>query len=175
MSVSSHLSPEPERRLWLIHEHLRGEAERCDWKLAALAALCALEAAAAPAPARAALAAVVAVALLSLLPGARKARPLPFIDPEPGRHSVDDSLLSADDLTKYAVGDLILKLDRYLGGGITATPYYEDLVAEIARAARRAARQRRLLTAAAVLAAAAQVLLAVLALRRRSGALDRFL
>lgn len=173
MSVSSHLTPEPERRLWLILEHLRAEAESADWKLAALALVCAVETAAAPPAARALLAATVAACLLSLLPAARKPKRLPWLDPPPGRPGIDDSLISSADLTKYALGELVLKLDRYLGGGITATQYYEDLVAEIGLQARRSARRRRLLTACGALAALAQVVLLALALKRRSSPLDR--
>ncbi|HAU90645.1 MAG TPA: hypothetical protein DCW72_10690, partial [Elusimicrobia bacterium] len=43
MSVSSHLNPEPERRLWIIHEKVRLAADRTDLKLAALAVFAALE------------------------------------------------------------------------------------------------------------------------------------
>lgn len=158
MSVSSHLSPEPERRLWLILEMVRGEADRAEWLLAALAAICALEAFAVPA-ARTFVTAAGAFSVLSLLPVPRKPRRVPFLDPELSRPGVDDSLVSFHDIAKYALGDLILKLDRYLGGGVTNTQYYEDIVAEIVHESRRAARKRRLFGAACFLTALAQLAL----------------
>jgi len=173
MSVSSHLTPEPERRLWLILEHVRGEAERADWKLAALALLCAVEAAAVPPPARAASAAAAAAAVLALLPSSRKPRRWPALDPAPARPNADDSMISYLDIPKYALGELVLKLDRYLGGGVSTTPYYEDLVAEIGLQARVASRKRRLLWLCGALAALAQVALIATALHRRGTAFDR--
>jgi hypothetical protein len=140
MSVSSHLTPEPERRLWLILEEVRGEAELLR----------------APEPARAPLALSAAAGVLALLPFSRKPRCVPLLDPKPARASADDRLISPRDLIKYAYGELVLKLDRYLGGGVSATPYYEDIVAEIGHNARRAARKRRVLKLAALLAALGQ-------------------
>jgi hypothetical protein len=154
VSVSSHLSPEPERRLWLLLESLRGEARDAEWKLLALAAVAAVQAALGP---RGAAGWVAALGALAVLPWAGTARALPGLDSKPGRHGIDDSFLRADDLAKYAAGELVLKLDRYFGGGVTATPYYEDLVAEIAVAARAARRRRRLLWALGALFAAAQL------------------
>ncbi len=43
MSVSAHLTPEPERRLWLMLENARHEAEGAERKAAALAAFAAAE------------------------------------------------------------------------------------------------------------------------------------
>ncbi|MDE2489850.1 MAG: hypothetical protein KGM24_03330 [Elusimicrobia bacterium] len=157
MSVSSHLTPEPERRLWLILEGVRDEAERAEWKCAALAALCAVELARAPEPARALLALSAAAGVLALLPFPHKPRRVPLLDPAPARASGDDRLISPHDAIKYAYGELVLKLDRYLGGGVSTTPYYEDLVAEIALNARRAARKRRVLALVAVLTALGQL------------------
>lgn len=164
MSVSSHLTPEPERRLWLILEKVREEAERAQWKAAALGGLSALELALGGAPfpgaARAALAAAAALGALALLPDARKGRRLPLLDPTIGRQTVDDSLISVEDIPKYAYGELVLKLDRYLGGGVTSHQYYEDIIADIGRQARRAGRARRLLAVGAAFSIAAHLALA---------------
>lgn len=160
MTVSSHLTPEPERRLWLVLEHVRAEAERAERTLAALALLCGVEGACVPGHARIAPAAAAAACVLSLLPTGRKPRRWPLMDPPAGKPNIDDSLVSYHDLPKYAFGDLVLKLDRYLGGGVSSTPYYEDIVAEIGFAARRAARRRRLLWACGALVVLAQAALA---------------
>ncbi|MDX6769827.1 MAG: hypothetical protein SF051_09865 [Elusimicrobiota bacterium] len=148
MSVSSHLTPEPERRLWAILDFLRAGVAAADWQLLALTGFAALELLAAR-PGEPFVAATLGLAVLFGL-GAFIARPrLPgdgaALDPARGRQSVDDSFITAEDLAKYAHGELILKMDRYLGGGITATQYHEDLVAEIGANARLAVRKRRML------------------------------
>ncbi len=151
MSVSSHLTPEPERRLWAILDSLRASVAAADWQLLALTAFSAAEALLLrfTGPGEAAGSFVLAVAACLGL-AAFVARPkLPGngtrLDPARGKQSVDDSLITAEDLAKYAHGELILKMDRYLGGGITATQYHEDLVAEIGVNARLAVRKRRML------------------------------
>lgn len=167
MSVSAHLTPEPERRLWLILEHARHEAESAERKTGALAAFAAVEFALAAAPATGALAALAGLALAAavpvgvaaLLPASRSGRRLPLIDPPLGRPVVSDNLVAVEDIAKHAHGELINRLDKYLGGGITATPYYEDLVVLISAHARAAARKRRLLAAQVALVGAAQLLL----------------
>ena len=55
---------------------------------------------------------------------------------------------------EYAHGELIYRLDKYLGGGITATPYHEDLVGQIVIHARIAVRKQRLALETHVLVAA---------------------
>lgn len=163
MSVSSHLTPEPERRLWLILEQVRGEAERAEWKLAALAALAAAEIhlGAAASAGRFFLGLVIVAGILAFLPSPHKAKRLPLLDPPFQRPSIEDSLISIHDIPKYSYGELVLKLDRYLGGGITATQYYEDIIAEIGAEARRAARKRRLLFAVAGVFAFVQAAIAL--------------
>lgn len=154
MSVSSHLTPEPERRLWAILDSLRGDAARADWQLLALTVFAALEllllaqtplAGPLARLGTCALAAAAPFGLFAFAPLARLPEKLGALEPARGRQSVDDSFITAEDLVKYAHGELILKMDRYLGGGITATQYHEDLVAEIGMQARLAARKRRLL------------------------------
>ncbi|MDP2332052.1 MAG: hypothetical protein Q8M19_15300, partial [Reyranella sp.] len=43
MSVSAHLTPEPERRLWLILESMRHEVDSADARIAGLTAFAAAE------------------------------------------------------------------------------------------------------------------------------------
>jgi hypothetical protein len=169
MSVSSHLTPEPERRLWAVLDFLRAEAARADWRLLALtvfsaAELLLLKSAGAYGffawSGALALAAAVVFGLFAFAPLARLPEPLQFLEPGKGRQTVDDSFITADDVAKYAHGELVLKMDRYLGGGITNTQYHEDLVREIGTSGRLAARKRRLLLIECALVAAGQLALA---------------
>ena len=43
MSVSSHLTPEPERRLWVILEHMQHSVEWTDHKIGAITAFAVIE------------------------------------------------------------------------------------------------------------------------------------
>ena len=70
-----------------------------------------------------------------------------------------DFLISAYDIAKYTHNELILRLDKYLGGGITAMQYYEDIVGQIVISARIAARKQRVFRAACVITALAQLCL----------------
>lgn len=162
MSVSAHLSPEPERRLWIIHENLRHSVDACDARIAALAGLCALEAVLLRSPSMACLA---ALAIAALTPVSRLPKSLAFMEQRHRRQGVDDSFILAEDLVKYSHGELIFRLDKYLGGGITATPYYEDIVGLIIERAHQAVNKKRLLAAACALAALGQLGLAYTALR----------
>ena len=165
MSISTHLTPEPERRLWLISEQMRLSCERADWKLFALTAFAAAQLAfvrslgdAGPSAllALAALCAALPLGVFAFSPMAGKPRWLPLLDPPRDRPSAGDHLIVAEDVVKYGQTELVNRLDKYLGGGITATPYYEDVVAGILVAARIAARKRRLLRGACLLVGAAQ-------------------
>lgn len=163
MSVSTHLTPEPERRLWLILEKMTAEGERADWKLFALTALAAAELAflgALPASgplARGLLGAALPLGVLAFIPMAGKPGRLALLDPPRGKPSAGDSFIAADDVVKYSQGELVNRLDKYLGGGITATPYYEDIVARVLIAARVAARKGRLLRGLCLVVGAAQL------------------
>jgi hypothetical protein len=168
MSVSSHLTPEPERRLWAVLDFLRAEAARADWRLLALtgfsaAELLLLRQAGAHGwlawAGMCALPAATVFGLFAFAPLARLPGPLAFFEPGKGRQTIDDSFITADDVAKYAHGELVLKMDRYLGGGITATQYHEDLVREIGTNARLAARKRRLLLIQCALVGAGQLAL----------------
>lgn len=154
MSVSTHLSPEPERRLLIILESMRHAGESADGKAAALTALAAAEAiglkimgvggvfgglALLP------LAAALPLGALAYSPLTKTPKWLPFLEPRVEKSSPDDCLLEVADLAKATRADLTLRLDRYLGGGVTSTAYYEDTVGQIILAARTAARKQILL------------------------------
>ena len=170
MSVSSHLNPEPERRLWIIHESLKRTLEWTDIKLWALAFFAALELTAAcyvlpPGAARAAVLALLAASLpvsaLALTPFLETPPRMPLADPARGRPHPGDTMLAARDLAKYPQIELVNILDRYLGGGVTATPYYEDIVGQIVLTARVITRKNRVLAAAGTLAVLAQIVLLI--------------
>jgi len=174
MSVSSHLNPEPERRLWIIHESLRRDLEWTDVKSSVLAALAAGQAVAAGVAGDGALAAACVAALslaslfavLGLSPLAEWRRHLPVGGAARGAPAAPgDSMLSVRDLARYTQMELVTVLDRYLGGGITATQYYEDIVGRIAFCARIAARKRRFFLVSCLLAALAQPALLIILLR----------
>lgn len=164
MSVSSHLNPEPERRLWIIHEKLRLAADRTDFKLAALAVFAALELVLLKGGPRCGagyaaillLCAVIPLCLFAFSPFIEAEGPVRALDgrakPQPG-----DSLITARDLARYPQMELVTLLDRYLGGGITATRYYEEIVAQILMHARVTSRKSRFFLIACAVALAAQL------------------
>lgn len=154
MSVSAHLTPEPERRLWLILESMRHEVDSADLRIGGLTAFAAAELAfirillPVGAPgflALASLTAALPLGVFAFAPLKRLPAWLQFLEPHRTKPRVEDSLITVDDLVKYSHGDLIFRLDKYLGGGITATPYYEDIVGQIVENARVAWRKQRLL------------------------------
>lgn len=166
MSVSSHLSPEPERRLWIIHGNLHRSIERTDLKLWALAAFSAaqmvLVAIAVPGgpfsrPALALLAAVLPAGLFALSPFVEVQRQFPFLDPRMDKRRAGDCLISDHDIAKYPQIELVILYDKYLGGGVTATQYYEDIVGQIVSSARISVRKRRLFLAACLPAGLVQL------------------
>jgi len=175
MSISAHLTPEPERRLTLILENVRHEGEWADKKLGALTFFAASELAvahfvASPGPlgflTLLTLTAALPVGVFAFAPLARLPAFLSFLDA--GRHktSVNDCLVAVEDLAKYSQGELINRLDRYLGGGITATPYFEDIVGQITARANVATRKQRLFRAQCALVGLAQLGLLAQALLR---------
>jgi len=158
MSVSSHLTPEPERRLWLILESARHAAESADLKIGALTVFAAAEFFFLNLPpARLALAAAVGIGVFAFSPISGKPRWHPFHTGPGDKPRSADNLVSVDDLAKYSHGELIARLDWYLGGGITATQYYEDIVGQIVIAARLATRKGRLFRFCCVLVGLAQL------------------
>jgi hypothetical protein len=166
MSVSAHLTPEPERRLWLILESMRHAVDSADLRIGALTAFAAAELAfirsllpAGPLGflVLASLTAALPLGVFAFAPMKRLPKWLQFLEPQKDKIRADDSLILVDDLVKYSHGDLIFRLDKYLGGGITATPYYEDIVGQIVENARVAARKQRLLRAACFIVGAGQL------------------
>ncbi len=166
MSVSSHLNPEPERRLWIIHGNMRRAIDRTDIKIGALTAFAAAQMAfiRATAPgtplahsAIVLLSAVLPIGLAAFSPFIEVQRQLPFLDPGMDKRSAGDCLIAAYDIAKYPQIELVIRLDKYLGGGVTATPYYEDIVGQIVASARVATRKRRFFLAASALTAIVQL------------------
>jgi hypothetical protein len=168
VSISAHLSPEPERRLWIIHENMRRAAEWADQKIGALTVFAAAEliaVAAAPplGPFRAltllSLATALPLGVFAFTPLTRLPALLSFLDEAKHKTSVNDCLISVDDVARYTRAELVLRLDKYLGGGITATPYYEDIVGHIIDWAAIASRKQRLFRFSCLLVGFAQLCL----------------
>lgn len=160
MSVSTHLTPEPERRLWLILESMTRAVEWTDQKTAALTAFALAELVFAniltpPGPFRLlsllSLSAALPLGVFAFSPLTGAPKWFDFLEPHRGRPTVDDCLITADDLAKYSHGELIGRLEKYLGGGITSTQYYEDIIGQIVVRARLATRKQRLFRIACVL------------------------
>ena len=169
MSVSSHLTPDPERRLRVIHGNIYDSLKWTDSKLGALTLFAAVQLpmirflAPQGTPgyiASLSLCAVVPLGLLGISPFIDTPKPIPLLEPVhmPLPH---DSLINESDIVRYSQLELTNFLDRYLGGGITATPYYEDIIAQIVIGARIATRKRRHFACACVLAGLAQLCLLV--------------
>lgn len=175
MSVSSHLSPEPERRLWIIHENVRRSVEWTDTKLGILAVLAVLEI---PVifggfrPGMLAYAGALLIclalplALTGLSPFTETPKPVPLLDQPVGKMLPDDSFLLPRDLARYTHADLVFRLEKYLGGGITALRYHEDIVGRIIAASRVCVRKGRLFSAACAAALTAQLALVAAMLMR---------
>ena len=97
MSVSAHLTPEPERRLWLMLESMRQAVEETNWKVAAITAFAAMELAllkpAEAGPAWLAASAALTAALpLAFSPLSRRGKWPPHIEPKK-KSSVDEKLI----------------------------------------------------------------------------------
>lgn len=165
MSVSSHLTPEPERRLWVIHDTVLRAAEWVDVQQGVLLVFLMLElpylgrGVAGYSAVLLALAAIL-LALAGFSPLTEAVRQLPLLDQPVGKVTPLDSFLQPGDLARYPHIELVLRMDKYLGGGITATPYHEDIVARIIAVSRRVTRKRRLFAGACAAALGAQLLLA---------------
>ena len=166
MSVSAHLTPEPERRLWLILESMRHAVDSADLRIGALTAFSVAELAfikillpVGPPGFLALVSLTLALPLgvFAFAPLKRLPKWLHFLEPHRGKIGPEDCLISADDLIKYSHGDLIFRLDKYLGGGITATPYYEDIIGQIVENARIAERKQRLFRIACVIVGLGQL------------------
>jgi len=108
-------------------------------------------------PALVLLSAVLPVGIIALSPFIETARQIPFIDPKMDKRYAGDCLITARDIAKYPHIELVIRLDKYLGGGVTATPYYEDIVAQIIMAARISTRKHRLFLGGCGLAGLVQI------------------
>jgi hypothetical protein len=159
----------------LILESMRHAAEWADRKIGAVTAFAAAELAfikiLAPAGplgflTLVSLTAALPLGVFAFAPLARLPNFLSFLDEEKHKTSVNDCLIAVEDLAKYTQGELINRLDRYLGGGITATPYYEDIVGQIVAHASIAARKQRLFRASCLVVGAGQLCLLVQLLAR---------
>jgi hypothetical protein len=168
VSISAHLTPEPERRLWLILESMRHAIETNDRRIGALTAFAAAELMfvkfLAPAGALglltlAALAAALPLGVFAFSPLARLPAFLSFLDDPKHATSPNDCLIAVDDLAKHTRAELVLRLDKYLGGGVTATPYYEDVVGQTIEFALIASRKQRLFRASCAVVGFAQLCL----------------
>lgn len=167
MSISSHLTPEPERRLWLILEHMQHAVESADRRIAAITAFAALELALLKLlmlsggplglPTLALLALALPLGVFAFSPLSGKPKASFFTELHKDKPSVDHCLIWAEDIAKYTHSELVHRFDKYLGGGITATPYHEDIVGQVVVHARVAVRKQRLFTASCVLVGAAQL------------------
>jgi len=164
MSVSAHLTPEPERRLWLILESVRHAVDSADLRIGALTGFAVVELAFIVLPvgppgflALVSLTAALPLGVFAFASMKRLPKWLRFLETRPGKMRADDSLITVDDLVKYSHGDLIFRLDTYLGGGITATPYYEDIIGQIVENARLAAHKQRLFGVACVIVGVGQL------------------
>jgi hypothetical protein len=164
MSVSSHLTPEPERRLWVILEQMQHAVEWNDRKIAAITAFAAFELAfikvlAPTGP----LTFMTLLLLASALPigvvafSPLSGKPKGLYAPHKDTPSVDHCMIWAEDIAKYTHSELVHRFDKYLGGGITATPYHEDIAGQIVVHARIAVRKQRLFIALCIVVGTAQL------------------
>ena len=110
--ISSHLSPEPERRIWILLENMRSYQADAERKLAAVAAVALFELAFLNASALR----NPPLALAFLLGFVGYATPLPRRLDVQADKTTDDSLVTPEGLAKYTHGDLIVRLDKFLGG-----------------------------------------------------------
>jgi len=145
---------------------MRRKIERTEVKLGALIVLAALQLALVKIlipgsplaqPALVLLSAVLLIGLAAVSPLTEAARPLPFLDQGMEKRNSADCLIMASDIAKYPQIELIIRMDKYLGGGVTATPYYEDIVGQIVSSARIAVRKHRFFLAGCVLAGIVQL------------------
>ena len=159
LSVSSHLTPDPERRLGRMLETLRQKRNMADFKLAAAAAISAVEMFAVM-PSHAGAEVFLSLAMLAALAGLSelmdKAGEIKYLD-RTDSSLPDDYIIDEKDLIRYSRSELVNFLDKYLGGGISSTPYYEDLVSRISYTARSVVRKKRMFSVCCILITLAQI------------------
>ncbi len=168
MTISAHLTPKPEERLRFLLDTVSHSAEWADRKIGALTFFAAAEAAfihtAIPHGPLSALAlvmlgAALPLGVLAFSPLTRVPRWLAILEPPVEKSEEGNGFIDVESLANHSRQDLVLTLDKYLGGGITSTPYFEDLVGQIILHARVTARKRRLFGASCALVGVGQMAL----------------
>ncbi len=167
MSVSSHLTPDPERRLWIIHarvQELLALNDRRLWLFLFLAiAQILLVRFASPGGVLAyisilLLAPALPLGAFAVSPFLERSCSLPLKGLDDAGKGRAYSLLNERDLAGFTQADLTITLDKYLGGGVTATPYYEDIIGQIVLGARAVVRKQFLLKVLCAIVFAGQLL-----------------
>jgi len=154
LSVSSHLTPDPEKRLGRMLAGIENHRRTADFRLAVMSVVCAVELI--PAALAGGTAGGVAGVLLCAALAASAAGLSPFAEfagksgvfGETAGKPPDNYLVNEQDIVKYSHSELVDFLDRYLGGGVSATPYYEDIVSRVSSVSLITLRKRRILAAA---------------------------
>ena len=140
-------------------DNLLNQQRMADFKLAAVSVAAATEMFAVS-PSRTGteffLSIAVAFSLLGMSSVTEKTGGVKFLD-RSNSEFPDDYLLDENDLSKYSRTELVNFLDKYLGGGISSTPYYEDLVSRISCAALCLIRKKRIFLICFILMSVAQV------------------
>lgn len=163
LSVSSHLTPDPEKRLRNLYAYLSDELRFMDYKLffIVLASLVELSALVRYSTyASVLLCFIIMAALLGISPLTEIPQKIKFLDIDSAKNP-DSIIIGANDIAGYSCAELVNFLDRYLGGGISATPLYEDIVSRILITSRVTVRKRKLFFSSCVLLAAMQLLIAI--------------
>ena len=159
LSVSSHLTPDPEKRLGRMLDNLSRQQNMADFKLCTAAAIAAIEMFAVY-PSHTGteffLSIVILLALFGISPITEKSCCVKFLDRDMSELP-DDYLIDENDLSKYSRSELVNFLDKYLGGGISATPYYEDLVSRISYSALALLRKKYVYLACFAVMSVAQI------------------
>jgi hypothetical protein len=165
-SVSSHLTPEPERRLWIILDNMRQAVDAADRRVAFVTLFAAAElffvkpgeyGGLVGTLTAVALTAALPLGILALSPLTSALKWLPAFSMQSSKHAIEDCLVAPEEIAKYSHAELIHRYDKYLGGGITATQYHEDICGQIVVQARAATRKQLLFRFSCLIVGAAQL------------------
>src|SRR5712672_2436391 len=119
MSVSSHLTPEPERRLWIILESMVESVQWADKKIGALSAFAAAQLILTKIVASGgpfgflgliSLSAALPLGVFAFSPLTGAPKWFDLLEPKKVKPSIDDCLVLADDIAKYSHSELIARL-----------------------------------------------------------------
>jgi|GEM_PF-693612 len=158
LSVSSHLTPDPEKRLLAIKESIREEIKSTENKLCFSAFLSVLMAFLSfsllgngPFPVTASLLSMLAltVSMTAMSQFVERHGRIYCLDGK-RKEKTPEYILDEADLTEFSRLELVNFLDKYLGGGITAMDYYEDIVARVLLSARVCVRKKFMLSVSLV-------------------------